>query len=265
LTANRQAASRNAEMGGLRTLSSAPWVALCNAEWSKTLAFKIASGLIAGLIVASAWTQATAGPLEDGENAVRRGDYSTALTQLLPLAEHGSAQAQYEVGRIYEGGRGVAKDYLKAANWYRRSALAGDHRAQLLLALMYARGQGVPQDDKEGVYWISGATEDDPPQKQRVAKMMYYEERGSFDHGRQLSISELTARALPALQQQADQGDPHAKCALLQLYETGQAVARKSDDVASLHRTCAQMRHEVAGAPLPAIPALPVPAPRPHD
>jgi hypothetical protein len=184
------------------------------------------------------------------------------MTRLTPLAERGDKEAQYEVGRIYEGGEGVAKDYAKAANWYQKSALAGDHRAQLLLSLMYARGRGVPQDDKQGLYWLSKASADDPPQKQMAERSLYYQVRGSFDQGRQLSISELTARALPGLRQQADQGDNHAKCALLQLYETGQAAARKSDDMASLHRTCAAAKSESSARP--AIPALPVPPPRPH-
>jgi TPR repeat protein len=225
------------------------------------LTIKIGPAIAAGLILLGAVSRALAGPLEGGETAIRKGDYATAMTRMTPLAERGDKDAQYEVGRMYEGGQGVAKDDAKAASWYQKSALAGDHRAQLLLSLMYARGRGVPQDDKQGLYWLSKASADDPPQKQMAARSLYYQVRGSFDQGRQLSIPELTARALPWLQQQADQGDNHVKCALLQLYETGQAAARKSDDMASLHRTCAATGSESSR---PSLPALPVPPPRTH-
>jgi uncharacterized protein len=104
-----------------------------------------------------------------------------------------------------------------------KSAANGNHQAQLLLSLMDARGQGVPQDDKEGLAWLAKAGEGAPPEKQRAMRMLYFQTRSSYDGGRQLSTVELAARALPGLQQMADQGDPNAKCALLQMYETGQA------------------------------------------
>jgi hypothetical protein len=226
------------------------------------LTVKIAAKIAAGLILLCPCARALAGPLEDGEAAVRKGDYAVAMARLAPLAELGDKQAQYEIGRMYEGGNGVAEDDAKAASWYQKSAAAGDHRAQLLLALMYARGRGVPQDDKQGLYWLSKASAGEPPQKQMAARSLYYQVRGSFDHGRQLSIQELTARALPGLQQQADRGDNHAKCALLQLYDTGQAPPRKGEDTASLRRACAATRSASPG--LSQIPPLPVPSASPR-
>jgi len=218
--------------------------------------------LLAGAISLGLCAKAIAGPLEDGEGAINRRDYSAAMILLAPLAEDGNAQAQYEVGRMYEGGKGVALDYAKAATWYEKSGLGGDHRAQLLLSLMYARGQGVAQDNKQGLYWLSKASEGESPQKQDGMRRLYFETRGSFDQGRQLNGAELLARALPGLQQLADKGDPNAKCALLQIYQSGQAVARKDDDIPSLQRTCAGMEHKSTGQPPPAITARPI---RPAD
>ncbi len=51
--------------------------------------------------------------------AYRRGDYATALEELLSLAEQGSASAQYRLGVMYDGGFGVAQDYAEAEKWYR--------------------------------------------------------------------------------------------------------------------------------------------------
>lgn len=57
--------------------------------------------------------QAWAG-LEEGFAAAERGDYASALNEFKPLAEHGDAEAQLELGVMYERGRGVPKDFKEA-------------------------------------------------------------------------------------------------------------------------------------------------------
>ena len=47
-------------------------------------------------------------------DAYNREDYKTAYELMLPLAEKGFAQAQYNLGAMYEKGRGVKQDYKKA-------------------------------------------------------------------------------------------------------------------------------------------------------
>lgn len=186
----------------------------------------------------------TAGDLEDGQKALQHGDYATTLARLRPLANAGNALAQYELGRMYEAGKGVPQDYAQAANWYRSAGLQGDRSAQLSLALMYARGEGVPQDNTQGLYWLGKASEGSDPAARRGMSMLYYETRGSFDNGRPRSAAELAALALPTMQKMADQGNAQVRCALLQLYETGQAVPRKQDDLPSSRRQCAEMGYE---------------------
>ena len=39
--------------------------------------------------------------------ATKRGDYATALREWTPLAEHGHARAQYNLGLMYDKGDGV--------------------------------------------------------------------------------------------------------------------------------------------------------------
>ncbi len=51
---------------------------------------------------------------QDGFNAAHRGDFKTAYSLLLPLAEQGHASAQYNLGVMYEKGLGVPKDYKEA-------------------------------------------------------------------------------------------------------------------------------------------------------
>ena len=61
-------------------------------------------------------------PQPDAEAAYSRGDYATAFKIWLPLAEQGSAEAQRNVGRMYERGEWVAQDKQAAAEWYSKAA-----------------------------------------------------------------------------------------------------------------------------------------------
>ncbi len=49
--------------------------------------------------------------------ADQRGDYATALREFRPLAEKGGASAQYNIGIMYDKGRGVPQDDAEAVGW----------------------------------------------------------------------------------------------------------------------------------------------------
>jgi hypothetical protein len=56
---------------------------------------------------------------------------------LRPLAEQGNALAQLGLGVMYAKGQGVPQDYSQAVVWYRKAAEQGDADAQTLVGLMY--------------------------------------------------------------------------------------------------------------------------------
>ncbi len=69
---------------------------------------------VAGVAVAVMLTGvAVAGPFEDGVAAYKRGDYATALRLWRPLAEQGDADAQFNLGLMYANGEGVPQDYRR--------------------------------------------------------------------------------------------------------------------------------------------------------
>ena len=80
------------------------------------------------------------------------GDLSSgtlSLKRWLPIAEHGDAEAQYYVARIYANGMsGVTVDYAQAAHWYGLAAAQGYSAAQQELGYMYEQGLGVEKDLK---------------------------------------------------------------------------------------------------------------------
>ena len=108
-----------------------------------------------------------------GVAAYEAGDFATALENFQPLAEQGDAFAQYNVGLMYEIGRGVLQDYAEAVRWYRLSAEQGNARGQANLGGMYDTGQGVLQDDAEAVRWYHRAAEQGDARGQANLGAMY--------------------------------------------------------------------------------------------
>ena len=86
-----------------------------------------------------------------GLTAAQSGDFATALKEWKPLAEEGNAAAQNNLGLMYHNGWGVPQDDKEAVYWYRLAVEQGYATAQYNLGLLYEKGKGVPQDDKEAV------------------------------------------------------------------------------------------------------------------
>ena len=74
-------------------------------------------------------------------------------------AEAGDADAQLQLGHLYESGEGVPKDFTEAAKWYRKAAEQGNAEAQLYLGCLYSIGRGVPKDFAEHLKWIRKAAQ----------------------------------------------------------------------------------------------------------
>lgn len=65
---------------------------------------------------------AIAGPLEDGTAAQTKGDYASALQIFRPLAEQENADAQLLLGIMFVKGQGVSPDLDIAQTWFKRAA-----------------------------------------------------------------------------------------------------------------------------------------------
>lgn len=89
--------------------------------------------------------------------AYDRADYRTALQVWMAAAEAGDAEAQVNVGEIFERGLGGAANHEAAIIWYRRAAEQGNKRAQFNLGTMYEQGFGVPQDRLQALNWYRQA------------------------------------------------------------------------------------------------------------
>ena len=77
-----------------------------------------------------------AGPLEDANAAIKRRDYATAVRLIRPLAEHGDANAQYNLGVLYDNGLGVPQDRVRAYVWLNLAAMQGRESAATIRDLV---------------------------------------------------------------------------------------------------------------------------------
>ena len=77
------------------------------------------------------------------------------IDALRARAEQGDAEAQYDLGVMYDNGRGVPQDDAEAVRWYRLAADQGEALAQKDLGIMCGNGRGVPQDDVQAHMWFN--------------------------------------------------------------------------------------------------------------
>lgn len=119
-----------------------------------------------------------AGPYEDAVAAYNRDDYASAIRLWRPLAEQGDAEAQHNLGVMYDIGRGVQQDYAEAVKWYKKAADQGNVNAQHAMGVMYHDGQGVIQDYAEAVRWFRRAAEQGLANAQYNLGVMYTNGQG---------------------------------------------------------------------------------------
>ena len=96
---------------------------------------------------------------EVGRKCLREKDYEEAFDWFMKAADGGNAAAQYNLGRCYRNGWGVASDSLESFNWFMKAAEGGNASAQYKLGLCYLDGKGVVPDSLESFKWINKAAE----------------------------------------------------------------------------------------------------------
>jgi uncharacterized protein len=85
-------------------------------------------------------------------------DYGKAAELFRRAAEQGNAKAQNDLGVMFESGLRVEQNLTEAFNWFSRSAEQGDANGQCNLGRMYATGSGVEIDLAKAYQWLSLST-----------------------------------------------------------------------------------------------------------
>lgn len=86
-------------------------------------------------------------------------DFQAAAQWYLRSASHGFAPAQYRLAALYERGRGLKRDLGRARVWYLRSAEAGNVKAMHNLAVLHTKQKGKTADYANASQWFAKAAE----------------------------------------------------------------------------------------------------------
>jgi hypothetical protein len=165
------------------------------------------------------WENGTCPPRFDKAIAAyERQDYAAAFAQLKPLALLEYPPAQSSLGIMYAKGEGVPQDDQEAVYWYKKAAKEGEPKGLYNLALMYSDGRGVPKDDKKAAELYRRAAYFGFPDAQYNLGVLYALGSG---------VPKDDKMAAYWYRKAADRGHVHAQYNLGYMYEEGISLPRK--------------------------------------
>jgi TPR repeat protein len=174
-----------------------------------------------------------------GQDASNRGDYATAFREWKPLAEAGDADAQYNLGYLYEKGRGVPKDFAEAMKWYGKAAKQGDARALGNIGYLYEKGLGVAKDYAEAFKWYQKAA--------KLGLAVAQNNLGVY-YRKGLGVTKDINKALSLFRAAAEKGSVLAQMNLGTMYTKGEGVVKDFTEAPKWYRDAANQNHPGAKA-----------------
>ncbi|MGB5338057.1 MAG: tetratricopeptide repeat protein [Gammaproteobacteria bacterium] len=171
--------------------------------------------------------------------------WQTLFKEKLMEATQGNSNAQYEVGAMYQNGRGVQASRDKAIEWYEKAAAQNNSKAvsrlklmqasrerfkkeldqagkgsiesQYNLGNMFTRGIGIDTNLKEAREWYRKAADTGHEKAEYQLGLIYYEGRG---------VSKNAVTAYQWFNKSAEKKYPPAQYYLGKLYAAGEGVKR---------------------------------------
>ena len=152
-------------------------------------------------------------------------------------ASSGNAAAQCGLGVMYAIGDGVPQDYTQAASWWRKAAEQGSAAAQYFLGGSYHTGRGVPQDDTKAALWRGKAAGKGIVLAQAALGASYFAGIG---------VPQDDVRAAFWFRKAAEQGNAEAEFMLGNLYAQGRGVPQDDAQMAAWDRKAAEQGYAPA-------------------
>jgi TPR repeat protein len=156
---------------------------------------------LALVLGAHARAQDVAASAVAGIEAYNRGDISGAFRLLKPAADAGDSDAQVNLGYLYARGQGVAQNQQEALRLYLLSANQGNAAGMNAVAFTYRYGTGVEVDLTRAVHWFCRAAVSGDPRGLNNLGIMYNEGQG---------VDRDVEQARNLWRQSAERGDPSA-------------------------------------------------------
>ena len=143
-------------------------------------------------------------------------------------AELGEVEAERNLARMYEEGRGAEKDLAKALQWYRTAADEHDDmESQRNLGRMHEHGIGTEENPQEAFGWYQKAADKGDPVSERNIARLYETGKG---------VETNLAEALSWFRKAAEHNDPDAQRNLARMYENGLGTENGGKNIAEAVR-----------------------------
>jgi len=141
--------------------------------------------------------------------------YKQAFPVCRKAAEQGHSDAQFKLALMYANGQGVPQNYAEAMKWWRKAAEQGESESKFNLGIMYVNGYGVKQDYAEGVEWWRKAAKQGNLDAQLSLGVMY-----ANGHG----VKQDYVQTVKWYRKAAKQGLAKAQFNMGTMYANGQGV-----------------------------------------
>jgi len=167
------------------------------------------------ILFATLFASAKATNLDDAVEAMRSGDFAVAYCIMRPLADHGDADAQYNIGWMYLNGYGLRVNDTLALDWWQRASKQGHTDASFSIGMLYSLGEGkVTKDLNLAIdYYLLAATKGQEDAVVLLKSMMTRNDKAiqsrlsaivnqhsaMFGHKRLVKTNKLNARTGPSV------------------------------------------------------------------
>jgi TPR repeat protein len=155
------------------------------------------------------------------DNAYKARDFKTTTELATKYANLGNIHAQVILATLYRKGEGVEADPMKAAGWYKMAAAQGDPYAQNMLGEMLLRDGPLRRDYGQAlIAFHKAARQGLKEAKLNLCRMYYLDQDLGNDY----------ARSVEKLHVQAHIANPLAPYEMGQMYLAGSAPKSKVQD-----------------------------------
>ena len=154
-------------------------------------------------------------------------NYKQAFLDYDIAAKQGDIVGQFNLGLLYEKGKGMPVQFDQAAALYRAAAEKGHVQSMVQLAGLYLEGSIGSRDVKQALNWYQKAAE----QGDRDA---LYHLGVLAETGTGLPID--YTKAIQYYQASSGKGQAQAKLALARMYQSGQGVSRNTEAAIQLYK-----------------------------
>jgi len=164
-------------------------------------------------------------------------DYKQALLGYQLAAQQGDPVGQFNLGLVYEKGKGYPVDYAKAKALYEKAAAQGHSQSMVQLAGLYFNGLAGERSQEMALDWYKKAA-------------ALHDQDALYQLGLLSETGVATkldfAKALNYYKQSAVRGNIKAKLALARMYQYGLGVEKNRQQAVTLYKEVAALHNAYA-------------------